>query len=308
MQLEAALRQVDELMLSSVGSEVSVLNEASLHILSGGGKRVRPRLMILVYQAFGGDQSDMTTAIRAAAAIELVHSATLVHDDINDHSVMRRGQESVIARWGRTFALLTGDFLFTKVYELMAPLKDLNVIMAEAVVALVEGETLQAAAAKGGTLDRETYQQIIAKKTASLFRAGAMIGATLADVEEEQIHRAGEFGFYLGLLFQIVDDLLDLTGDPLLMGKPIGIDVAQGRGVGSIDSGNGSVGEELVHENDDPLLQIKRDLVAGGAVAEGHKMIELLSLQARAILSELPSGPAVEQLDELLTLVVERQS
>jgi geranylgeranyl pyrophosphate synthase len=310
MNLDTALQAVDSMMVEAVQSDVPVLREASKHILSAGGKRARPRLMMLSYQALGG--KDLSIPIRAATAIELVHTATLVHDDINDHSLMRRGQESVNARWGRTFALLTGDYLFTKVYELMAPLGDLNVILAEAVVALVEGETLQAAAAKSGTLDRETYQQIIARKTASLFRAASMLGAKMAEGEEEQVHRLGEFGFYMGLVFQVVDDLLDLTGDPALMGKPVGLDVAQGRGVGSLAAGqNGGAAEaaEAITETppDDPYLVIKRQLIAGGAVEEGRQMVKVLEAQARAILDELPPGPAVDELHELLTFVVERQ-
>jgi geranylgeranyl pyrophosphate synthase len=311
MNLETAIQAVDTTMLEAVQTEVPVLREASQHILGAGGKRARPHLLMLAYQALGGQ--DLSATIRAAAAIELVHTATLVHDDINDHSVMRRGRESVNARWGRTFALLTGDFLFTKVYQLMAPLNDLNVILSEAVVALVEGETLQAAAAKDGDLGRETYQQIIAKKTASLFRASAMIGGKLADGSSEHVHKLGEFGFYLGLLFQVVDDLLDLTGDPRLLGKPVGVDVAQGRGVGAIaEPQNGREAEvvELVAEveEDDLLLAVKRDLIARGAVEEGRRMVQVLEAQARTVLADLPPGPAVDELGELLTYIVERQT
>lgn len=311
MALETVLEAVSDLMFEAVDSEVSVLDDASKHILSAGGKRVRPRLLMLAYQAVGGE--DLSLPVRPAAAIELVHTATLVHDDINDHSLQRRGRQSVNARWGRTFALLTGDYLFTKVYELMAPLDDLNVILAEAVVALVEGETLQAQAAKSGELDREVYQQIIAKKTASLFRASAMIGARMGGGTDEQVHKLGEFGFYMGLLFQVVDDLLDLTGDPRLMGKPARVDALQGRGVAvAVGGNNGRDAEiaELVAEDDadDPLLAIKRRLVANGAVDEAGKMIGLLEAQARATLEGLPPGPAIEELGDLLTFVVSRRN
>jgi geranylgeranyl pyrophosphate synthase len=308
MNLETALEAVNRTMLEAVQSDVTVLREASEHIVAAGGKRARPRLLMLSYQALGG--TDLTIPIRAATAIELVHTATLVHDDINDHSLVRRGRDSVNARWGRTFALLTGDFLFTKVYELMAPLGDLNVILAEAVVALVEGETLQAAAAKSGTLNRETYQQIIARKTASLFRAASMLGAKMAGAEDGQAHRLGEFGFYVGLAFQVVDDLLDLTGDPALMGKPVGLDAAQGRGVGSLAAGHNGGTVEAIAESrpDDPYVAIKRRLIAGGAVEEGRQMVKVLEAQARAILDDLPPGSAVDELHDLLTFVVERQT
>jgi geranylgeranyl pyrophosphate synthase len=139
-----------------------------------------------------------------------------------------------------------------------------------------------------------------------------MIGARLASGDDEQAHKLGEFGFYMGLLFQVVDDLLDLTGDPRLMGKPVGIDVAQGRGVGAIVEGtNGREVEaiELVADDaDDPLLEVKRNLIAGGAVEEGRQMVAVLEAQARAVLSELPPGSAVDELGELLTYIASRQA
>jgi geranylgeranyl pyrophosphate synthase len=152
MNDDQALQAIDALLRSIVDSDVELLRDASRHILEAGGKRLRPRLTLLAYEAVGG--TNLAEAVPVAAAVELVHTATLVHDDINDHGLTRRGRPTINARWGRTFALLTGDYLFTKVYELMAPYRSLNVVFAEATVALVEGETLQATAAKSGKLDR----------------------------------------------------------------------------------------------------------------------------------------------------------
>ena len=113
------LEAVEDALIASIDSEVELLNDASRHILSSGGKHLRPHIAMLAYLAVGGQ--DLLEAVPMAAAIEMVHTATLVHDDINDHSLLRRGRPSVHARWGRTFALLTGDYMFAKVYELMAP-------------------------------------------------------------------------------------------------------------------------------------------------------------------------------------------
>ncbi|NDJ53700.1 MAG: polyprenyl synthetase family protein [Chloroflexi bacterium] len=306
--LDEAILAVDELMMSAVESDVEVLQDASRHIISAGGKRVRPRVLFLAHQAMGGDRVD--DAVRIAAAIELVHTATLVHDDINDHGTLRRGRVTINQRWGRTFALLTGDFLFTVVYQMMAPYKDLNITFSQATTALVEGETLQAAAAKAGDLNRETYQRIVAKKTASLFRAAALLGAELADADQAHIDALGEYGFYLGLAFQVVDDLLDLTGDPRLMGKAAGVDMAQGRGVAAAVGGNGhaAVGAVAVAEetDDDPLFAVKQRLVESGAVEEGRKMAAVLAGQANAALDKLPPSEAVDGLRELINLVVDR--
>ena len=317
MNLEEALQATDALMLDVVASEVSVLQDASRYIISAGGKRIRPHILFLAYLSAGGD--NLEDAVPLAAAVELVHTATLVHDDINDHGRIRRGRRTINEEWGRTFALLTGDYLFTKVYSLMAPYGELNVIFSEAAVALVEGETLQAAAVKDNSLTRETYQKIVAKKTASLFRLSAVLGARFAEARKEHVEALGEYGFYLGLIFQIVDDLLDLVGDPRLMGKETGLDIAQGKGVAGVFAhlaGNGSgsapkvaVAEaQAVAKDDDPFLPIKRRLIAGGAVEEGRQMARLLAGQANAALDRLPPHPAVDELRDLVTFVLERDS
>ena len=312
--LNDALRAVDARMMDAVASDVTVLQEASWHIISAGGKRVRPRVLFYAYEAAGG--VDLEDAISIAAAIELVHTATLVHDDINDHGSMRRGRVTINEKWGRTFALLTGDFMFAKVYELMGPYGDLNITLAEATTALVEGETLQAAAAKDNSLNREVYQEIVAKKTASLFRGAAMLGAQLAGAEQHIVDTLGEYGFYVGLIFQIVDDLLDLTGDPRLMGKAAHVDEAQGKGVaaavrrpgpnGAREETQVALAAVAVAEADDPFLPMKRRLIAGGAVEEGRQMAEALAVQAHAALDRLPQSEAVDHLRDIIAMVKER--
>jgi geranylgeranyl pyrophosphate synthase len=316
MHMDEALRACDVLMSETVSSDVPLLEDASRHILQSGGKRIRPRVLFLAYESVGG--ADLASAVPLAAAVELVHTATLVHDDINDHGHLRRGRETVNERWGQTLALLTGDYLFTRVYSLMAPFGDLNRVLAEATVALVEGETLQAVAAQSDKLSREVYQQIVAKKTASLFRAAGLLGAPWGGGDQKSVDALGDYGFYLGLVFQIVDDLLDLTGDSRLMGKEARVDVAQGKGVAAAyaqgqQGGNGHSREDtavaeltLDDEPDDRFLAIKRRLIAGGAVEEGRQMAQVLAAQARASLGRLSPNPVVDELDELVSLVLER--
>src|SRR5258708_28636160 len=310
MSQDKALQSVDDLLLSIVNSDVDVLRDASRHILSAGGKRVRPRLTLLSYEAVGG--KNLSEALPVAAAVELVHTATLVHDDINDHGSLRRGRPTVNARWGRTFALLTGDYLFTKVYELMAPYKDLNVIFAEATVALVEGETLQAAAAKSGQLDRETYTRIIAKKTASLFAAATKLGAMLGDADKDQVSALEQYGFNLGLAFQIVDDILDLVADSKKLGKTAGIDVAQGKGiVTALATANGAHGSNVATgvidvDAADPMAAFKQKMLSGNYIQEGRENAERLAMLAAMSLSALPPSSALTELQALSRYVVER--
>ena len=319
MSDKQALEAVDDLLKSVVDSDVEILRDASRHILEAGGKRVRPRLTLLAYQALGG--TDMSKAIPIAAAVELVHTATLVHDDINDHGMTRRGRPTVNARWGRTFALLTGDFLFTKVYELMAPYKDLNVVFAEATVALVEGETLQAAAAKSGDLNRETYLQIIAKKTASLFSAAAKLGALLADGTSTQVNALQQYGFNVGLAFQIVDDILDLIADSKTLGKTAGLDLVQGKGyaVATVGASNHAVANGNSAQNGagtailevevppvDPVTALKLKLLAGNYIEEGRENARQLAGLATMSLASLPASPALDELTLLVQQVIDR--
>jgi geranylgeranyl pyrophosphate synthase len=306
-QIEEAVASVDQTLLDIVQTDVELLQEASEHIIDSGGKRLRPRLLILSYLAAGGRSPQ--DAVPLAAAVELVHTATLVHDDINDHSLTRRGKITVHARWGRTFALLTGDFLFTKVYELMAPYgKRLNVIMADACVSLVEGETLQAAAAKAGQMNQETYQRIIARKTASLFEAAAQMGAILGNADEELVAALSSYAFNLGLAFQIVDDVLDIIGDPETLGKPVGSDVAQGAGAIMAQNGRQVAGDATATASAaDPIAELLASLRDSGAVDVALAKAHDYATRAGEALRVVPDSPARRELASLVDLVVNRQ-
>lgn len=307
--IDEGMQAVEEQLHAIVNSDVDVLRDASHHIISSGGKRIRPRLALMSYLAAGG--RDFATAVPMAAALEMVHTATLVHDDINDHSLTRRGKITVHARWGRTFALLAGDYLFTKVYELMAPYGGIyNEIMADACIKLVEGETLQAAVAKAGTMDRETYKTIIARKTASLFEAGANMGARLAGADDELIDALTTYAYNLGLTFQIVDDILDIIGDPEKLGKPVGTDLVQNRGVMVAQNGGTAVIEEesvvTVTAVADPFKAMMERLRDSGAVDVARMQAMETARRARAALAKVPPSPMRNELESLVDQVLNR--
>ncbi len=309
--LQQGMTAVEETLESVVASDIQLLEDASRHIVTSGGKRVRPRVTLLAYLAAGGQ--DIASVVPMAAAVEMVHTATLVHDDINDHSLTRRGKVTVHARWGRTFALLTGDYLFTKVYELMAPYGvEPNVTIATACTRLVEGETLQAMAAKSGSMDRETYKQIISLKTASLFEASAKMGAGQATDDPEVIEALSRYAYNLGLTFQIVDDILDIIGDPEAMGKPVGLDAAQGRGVSAVahNGGKHGGGEALTAvaelEPPDPIQEMMASLRNSGAVELARLQAQETAERARRALDVLPDSPARQELHALIDAIMER--
>ncbi len=305
--IEKELEAVEESLATVINSDVEMLFDASHHIVSSGGKRIRPRVTLLAYLAAGG--TEPLTAVDLAAALEMVHTATLVHDDINDHSLLRRGKITVHARWGRTFALLAGDYLFTKVYELMAPYGgNYNVIMADACVKLVEGETLQAIAAKAGDMDRETYKKIISRKTASLFEAAARMGSMLAGADEETIENLSTYGHNLGLTFQIVDDILDIVGDPETMGKPVGTDIVQSRGVMATQNGGQLIveGQATAVLEEDPLQKMMARLRESGAVEIARLQANEMADRARDALETIAESPAHTELEALIDLVLDR--
>ncbi len=302
--VDAGLTSIEEAMYQATSSEVEVLRDASRHILSAGGKRIRPRLLLLSYLALGGN--DLELVAKPAAAVELMHTASVVHDDINDHGIVRRGRPSVNSIWGRTFALLTGDFLFTAVYELMAPYQHLNVDLAKAATALVEGETLQASAVKDKVFTRDIYMRIIALKTAALFRAAGIIGAKLANGSSDAVAALSNFGFNLGMAFQIVDDILDLVADESTLGKSTGIDLEQGRGVAVALNDAGNSSSNGSHDIDDPMDRIKRRLLEGNTIAKAREQAELLVQDAIVQLAVIPNSHYKAELVNLANLVIER--
>jgi octaprenyl-diphosphate synthase len=293
--LERGLHSAEAAMHNVIDSQVSVLRDASEHILAAGGKRVRPRLLLLAYLAAGG--TNVEEAAAPAAAVELMHTASVVHDDINDHGVMRRGRPSVNAKWGRTFALLTGDFLFTAVYQLMSPYGDLNRDLANAATALVEGETLQAWAVKNQEFTSENYIRIIALKTAALFQSAGSIGAKLANASEAVVDALAAYAYNIGLAFQIVDDILDVIGDEATLGKTAGIDIAQGRGIVSVTDGENPA---------DVMDTIKAKLLGGNRLQEARQQAEALVTMAKGFLDVLPESAAKAELLSLADKVVNR--
>lgn len=315
MSNELPLQAVEDLLRAVTASSVPLLSETSLHILAAGGKRLRPRLVLLSYAAAGG--TDPASVVPLAAATEIIHTATLVHDDINDRGTLRRGRETVNARWGGTFALLTGDFLFTKTYELMAPYPPaINAALARAAIALVEGETLQIEAARRGSLDRDIYYEIIAKKTAALFVACAEIGALAAGASQPTLDALTAYAFNLGLAFQITDDVLDLVADPAQLGKNAGIDLGQGRGLAAVHqsaaSADGRRAAETVNAASPntapgPLREsLLPDTGIEVAVELGRAKARELVDRALSALDALPPSPAVSDLRALARLVIDR--
>jgi geranylgeranyl pyrophosphate synthase len=202
------------------------LSAALEHLLAAGGKRMRPTVVFLVGNLLGAPQDKLVTL---GAAVEMLHTATLVHDDLIDGSLLRRGTSTLNARWSPAATVLTGDFLFAKAAKLAAEADHLPLmkLFAETLAVIVNGELTQLFAARGSVV-RENYYERIYAKTASLFEMSARAAALVSPADEQTIEALRLFGYEIGMAFQIVDDVLDFTGDQAAVGKPVGSDLLQG--------------------------------------------------------------------------------
>ena len=221
------LVMVEKRMRELVESTQKELTSVALHVIDAGGKRVRPKLSILAHHALGGN--DLKKLIDIAAAMELIHSATLVHDDINDEADIRRGKKAAYKEFGLHEAIVTGDFLFARAFYVGGLFsKKIVEMIASSTAHLAEGEMMQYAHKWNSTLSVDQYIRIIEGKTAHPISAAAEVGGSLAEGKAEYIEALGEYGLNLGIAFQIVDDILDVTGDERSLGKGTGTDIREG--------------------------------------------------------------------------------
>jgi len=210
-------------------SNESIIAEICHYLVDAGGKRLRPTFMLLVYRACGGADDDVDFAIDAGIALELIHSATLLHDDIVDGGMLRRGKPSAFARYGFGPSLIAGDYLFCRAFELCSRFKEHMIrTAAEACIELTEGEVMEGRMRHNAAPAYDDYIKVITRKTASLFRAGGKVASDLAGVPQKTIDAMTRLGLTMGLAFQMVDDLLDVLGPEEKIGKPVGSDLREG--------------------------------------------------------------------------------
>src|SRR5216117_3280212 len=211
----------------SIVSEEPLLHDIAQYVIEAGGKRIRPMVTLLAFRALGG--TDATQAIDLAAALELIHSATLIHDDINDGGEMRRGRLTAYKKFGLQNALITGDFLFVKAFGIGGKFDaDIVELTADACAALAEGEIRQKRRAFDVRVTESEYFDIVKRKTARPIMAGAKIVGLIAGARLEDVDAVGDYGLNLGIAFQIVDDILDVVGDAIVLGKRPGTDLREG--------------------------------------------------------------------------------
>jgi heptaprenyl diphosphate synthase len=227
--VEADLAAVESKLSRLLDSKEPIIAEICHYLVDAGGKRLRPTFIMLVYRACGGPEADADAAIDAAIALELIHSATLLHDDIIDRGLLRRGKPSAFARYGFGPSLIAGDYLFCRAFEVCGRFDEHLVhTAAQACVELTEGEVMESRFRHNAAATLKDYITVIDRKTASLFHAGGKVAADLAGLPKRTIDAMAKLGTAMGLAFQMVDDLLDILGPEEKIGKPVGSDLRAG--------------------------------------------------------------------------------
>ena len=226
--IDEDMRQVDQVIAKRLDSGVPLVGSVSHYIITAGGKRLRPALLLLCCGALGfkGDQR-----FNMAAVVEFIHTATLLHDDVVDESMLRRGNATANARFGNPASVLVGDFLYSRAFQMMVDAQSMRImqVLADATNVIAEGEVMQLMNMHNAGLDEAGYLQVIRSKTAKLFEASARVGAILSGADTLQEEACAEYGQALGTAFQVIDDVLDYAGDASVMGKNLGDDLREGK-------------------------------------------------------------------------------
>jgi len=309
----ADMDAVDRVLRESLASDVVLIRRVSEYIIAGGGKRLRPAVLLLAANACGYRGTAHHTL---AAVLEMIHTATLLHDDVVDESQMRRGHATANAAFGNAASVLVGDFLYSRAFQLMVGVDRMRVlaIMADATNVIAEGEVMQLMHAGDAALTEDAYFEVIRRKTAKLFEAAGRLGAVLGGASASLEESLAAYGMHLGTAFQIMDDVLDYSGDVAAIGKNVGDDLAEGKMTLPLIRALALAGNE-----DAALI---RHAVGGGGLTDFRPVVDALertgalqyareralatSRAAAAALAGLAPSPAAASLLQLATFAADR--
>jgi octaprenyl-diphosphate synthase len=307
------MEAVNGVIRQRLHSEVSLVNQIAEYIISAGGKRIRPVLVLLLANAYGYEG---VAHHELAAVVEFIHTATLLHDDVVDESSMRRGRQTANALFGNAASVLVGDFLYSRAFQMMVGLDDMRVmqILSDATNVIAEGEVLQLLNMHDPDVTQESYLKVIRSKTAKLFEAAAQLGALVAGANDAQVDAAGEYGRSLGTAFQLIDDVLDYAGDATEIGKNVGDDLREGKPtlplIYLMEHGTPEQ-RELVRnciENGDEqhFDAVLAAVTSSGALDYTRRAAVVAAERATAAIADLPQNDYKESLLQLCRFAVDR--
>lgn len=311
--MAADMLQVDHVIGQRLSSDVALINQISHYIVNAGGKRIRPRLVLMFSEALGFAGAER---FELAAAVEFIHTATLLHDDVVDESSLRRGRQTANAMFGNAASVLVGDFLYSRAFQMMVGVNRMHVleVLADATNVIAEGEVMQLMNMHDPDLSVEDYLRVIRYKTAKLFEASARLGAVLADAGHAVEEACADYGRSLGTAFQLVDDLLDYEGDTLSLGKTVGDDLREGKPTLPLllamarcsDEERQLMRHAIEHGNTSRLDDILTIVRRTGALQATREAARAEADKACAALASLPDTSARKALLELSARSVER--
>ncbi len=313
--IEVALLRVNDVIRQRLSSRVALIDQIAQYIISAGGKRIRPRLVLLFAEALGFEGPE---SLELAATVEFIHTATLLHDDVVDESALRRGRATANAMFGNAASVLVGDFLYSRAFQMMVSVNRMRVldVLADATNVIAEGEVLQLMNMHDPDLSVDDYLQVIRFKTAKLFEASARLGAVLAGAEPAVEEACADYGRSLGTAFQLVDDLLDYEGKSAELGKNVGDDLREGKPTlplllamerGSADERamiRHAIEQGELHKLAEILIVVERT----GALKATRAAAQEEADRARMALSTLPDSRARQALLDLCVRSIHRSS
>ncbi len=304
---------VNELIVEQLHSDVAMVENVGHYIVDAGGKRLRPLLVLLSGAALGGCSE---AHVRFAATVEFIHTATLLHDDVVDISALRRGRPTANAEFGNAPSVLVGDFLYTRAFQLMVQLEDMDILrhMADTTNTIAEGEVLQLMQAGNPQTTEAQYLDVITRKTAVLFAAGCYGAAALSGRDQATRELLQEFGLNLGIAFQMIDDVLDYDGDPEAMGKNVGDDLTEGKAtlplIHTLAEGEqaeqGLVRDAIAQKSAENIGAIVDAVRRCGALDYTRDQARRYYDNAVGCLSRLPENPGRQALADLADLALNR--
>lgn len=307
------LRAVDTVIRHQLQSDVPLVNQIADYIISAGGKRIRPVLVLLMANAWGIQNCHHH---QLAAVIEFIHTATLLHDDVVDESSLRRGRETANALFGNAASVLVGDFVYSRAFQMMVAIDDMQVmrILANATNVIAEGEVLQLLNMHDPDVTEARYMQVIRSKTAKLFEAAAEIGALIAGAGNDAVTAAAEYGRCIGTAFQLIDDALDYSGSAVATGKNIGDDLREGKPtlplIYLMENGTQaqrSLVRRCIEAGDEQhFAEILGSIISSGALAYTRQQAQAETAKARAALQLVPENPFKQSLLELCVFAIDR--
>ena len=309
------LARVDALIRERLDSDVALVREVARYIVTSGGKRLRPALLLFACGALGYWQDPRFTL---AAVVEFIHTATLLHDDVVDESELRRGRSTANAAFGNAASVLVGDFLYSRAFQMMVDLDNMRVmqVLAEATNTIAGGEVLQLMGSHDPQVDEARYLEVIRRKTAKLFEASARLGGVLAGAAPAVEAGLADYGMHVGTAFQLIDDVLDYSGDAATIGKSLGDDLAEGKPtlplIYAMRSGSaaqaGIVRRAISDGGREDFGAVLEVIRATGALDYARDAARAEADAARAAISALPPSEYKQSLLELASFSVTRRS